>query len=367
MQDLVNEKKSLFTLLKDNYLLAVQDSLENFKSEHWDVFGEGFEQLIDRKYNWDRMLRNALTIGFNDNLLSISNKRFKDNNPNYWLEIRKSNLEDIISEEDETEPERSRYLRLMHLIRLTDIKFVHNNCPSFVGSPVIYDIDVSNEYGLKLKYNLHDCIDTYHAWLILRTLRDTKKEKYTISEIGSGYGGLVSKLKNNLPKAKFILFDLPEVNAVQNYYLKKVFPEKKFLGYREFKEKGKKIFREDFDFLILPGWTIKDLEKQSIDTFINIRSLMEMNKEMLHFYLSSIYKCLRIGGTFSCFNRYVKKVGESENRLADYPFGNDWEVLLSQVSFFQKHIHQLILERMKKSYGKNFSETLKDLNIIPRS
>ena len=68
------------------------------------------------------------------------------------------------------------------------------------------------------------------------------------------------KLKN-LNQAKYIIFDLPEVNAVQTYYLKNVFSDKKVLGYEEFLQSND-IMSEDFDFLILPGWEIDKFQKR---------------------------------------------------------------------------------------------------------
>ena len=66
-------------------------------------------------------------------------------------------------------------------------------------------------------------------------------------------------------------------------------------------------------------------------------------------------------GTFSCFNRYVKRVGNFENRLDLYPFDDDWQILMSQASVFQPHIHQFILQRKENNSGFNFRQKLKDV------
>ena len=159
--------------------------------------------------------------------------------------------------------------------------------------------------------------------------------------------------------AKIVIFDLPEVNAIQSYYLRKVFPDKIFKGYKDFLELGEPILKEKFDFLILPGWTISQFRKEHIvDAFINIRSFMEMNLNTIEFYLDSIQELLKPNGFFACFNRNEKQlVSPNDNitiRFKDYPFDNNWSVLKSQVSAIQPHIHLLITRREKDTQNFNF-------------
>ena len=74
-----------------------------------------------------------------------------------------------------------------------------------------------------------------------------------------------------------------------------------------------------------------------------------------------IQTCLKIGGIFTCFNRYEKPVGNFKNKFINYPFDDDWKALMSQPSSFQPHIHQLIVKRMKKNSGSEFKEVLKEI------
>ena len=60
---------------------------------------------------------------------------------------------------------------------------------------------------------MHDHYDIYHSGFIVNQLSYLEQEYPIIREIGSGYCGLASKIKNNLKKSKIIFFDLPEVNA----------------------------------------------------------------------------------------------------------------------------------------------------------
>ena len=57
---------------------------------------------------------------------------------------------------------------------------------------------------------------------------------------------------------------------------------------------NKKIINENFDFLILPGWTIKELKDKSVDMFINMRSIQEMNLKTIDFYFKELQRTIRV-------------------------------------------------------------------------
>ena len=96
-----------------------------------------------------------------------------------------------------------------------------SDCIGEIGNPVVYEMNIQAEHSksYNVRYNVHDHDDIYHSWVIVNQLSYLEQEYPIICEIGSGYGGLASKIKNNLKKPKIFIFDLPGVNAVQSYYL----------------------------------------------------------------------------------------------------------------------------------------------------
>ena len=87
-----------------------------------------------------------------------------------------------------------------------------------------------------------------------------------------------------------------------------MFPEQKILGYQDFLQYGSKILEEDFDFLIIPGWSVNNLlQGKLVDAFINVRSMMEMNRSVIENYFRVIQNSLKENGVFACINRYIKK------------------------------------------------------------
>ena len=353
-----------FKTILENYRLS--KSLEKIEhiSEHWNVFNTNFDRVITNKRIWERMLRNALTLGLNDNLTKISNERFINADDNLWSRLKSGEYEDLIfdiKDEDKTSI-KFHEKALLNTIAYTDLKFVMQNTLSNVGSPVAAKFKADGRFGVsEILCNLHDLDDIRHCWQVLKCLENVSlPEEPLFCEIGAGYGGLPTKIRNNVPNARFIIIDLPEVNAIQTYYLTKVFPKDTILGFQDFKRLGNKILKENFKFLILPTWTVEDLFKeQEVDVFINIRSMMEMNATTLKFYFNTIHTTLKEHGIFVCFNRYVKQVGEFSNRFDRYPFDENWKIISSDKSIFQPHIHHLIAQRYYATDNQNFIKDLK--------
>ena len=78
MKTSLKDQVKNFSAMKENYLLANEHLPFGFKSTHWDSFDRKFHRLFSQYHVWENMLRNQLTLGLNDNLIEISNRRFSD-------------------------------------------------------------------------------------------------------------------------------------------------------------------------------------------------------------------------------------------------------------------------------------------------
>ena len=277
-----------FATIAKNFRLSKSFERKKLISKHWNVFNLNFDKIITDERIWERMLRNALTLGFNDNLLNVSNKRFSNTDDHLWTRLRSGNYEDLIFDVHDEDKERIKLHKkvFMATIKFTDLKFALQNTLSDVGSPVAVKFKTDGSFGVnEIPCNLHDVCDIQHCWQVLKSVESVSlPEEPLFCEIGAGYGGLPTKICNNIPNARYVIIDLPEVNAIQTYYLSKVFPKDTILGFQDFRRLGNQILKENFKFLILPTWTIGDLFKeQEVDVFINISSMMEMNATTLKF------------------------------------------------------------------------------------
>ena len=353
-----------FSSMLENYKLIKNVPLGQ-KSGHWDVFPEDYEESIKQINAWKTFLRNPLSLGFNDSLVNFENARLKKkkkyNNVDPIERRKKHDYTNLLEEIVTDTKEQEDIIKIVNLLfSACGPAFTINNIATEIGSPQKYLV----EYKLDKFYcNIHDLLITHIFWQISRAsdkLIDTNRP--VIAEIGGGYGGLISKAKKKYPKARIITFDLPELIAVQTYYIYNNFPDSKILYLKDILERGNKVFSEDFDFIILPGWMIDQVPDKFIDLVINTRSMMEMSLGTIDFYFKHIHRTVKIGGLFACFNRYQKKSFSEENIvLKNYPFDEFWAPIISQTSVIQNHIHELILRRQDKKSDFHIGDILKSI------
>ena len=92
---------------------------------------------------------------------------------------------------------------------------------------------------------------------------------------------------------------------------------------------------------------------------------MEMEKKTISAYFSYIQNKITIGGYFLNINRYVKSVVGDDIYFKDYPYDSFWDVIISEKSFLQDHVHFFLTKRTKdkkeiiKNTMNNLPETKK--------
>ena len=149
------------------------------------------------------------------------------------------------------------------------------------------------------------------------------------------------------------------------YYLKELFPNKKFYLFNDYM-KNKFLSKFDFennDIIILPPNCNIDKEIK-IDFFINTRSMMEMNYEVIKSYFNLIHEHSIDGGYFLNINRYEKNTVGYPIRIAEYPYDDCWNVIISEASFNQKKIHFLLTQRTFENDKKNIIKELDNIKKI---
>ena len=354
-----------FSNMLENYKLSKKNIPLGQKSGHWDVFPEDYEKSIKQMDAWKTFLRNPLSLGFNDSLAYFENARYTENkiykNIDPWRRRKEHDYTDLIDEIITDAEERENIIKSINMVfSICEPDFIINNIETEIGSPQKYLVKCKSE---NFYCNVHDLSLIYYFWQISRAADNLiETDTPIIAEIGGGYGGVISKAKKKYPKARFIIFDLPELLAVQTYYIYNAFPESKILYLKDILERGNKVFYEDFDFIILPGWMIDQVPDKFIDLVINMRSMMEMSLNIIDFYFTHIHRTVKTGGLLACFNRYHKKsFSEEDIVLKDYPFDEFWTPVISQTSILQNHIHDLILKRQEKQSDFHIQDILKSL------
>ncbi len=158
-------------------------------------------------------------------------------------------------------------------------------------------------------------------------------DRFTVCELGAGYGRNAYVFLQAFPKCKYIVVDIPPALYVSQEYLARVLPDKQVMRFRPFSsiaEVNTELTRADIAFL-LPHQA-EQLADKSIDFFVNISSLHEMTLAQVEVYFAMIDRVTR--GHF-----YMKQWRSFENKHdgititeSDYPYRHNWKRLYSRTS-----------------------------------
>lgn len=210
---------------------------------------------------------------------------------------------------------------------------------SEVGCPPQYEVRGPEDSILRT--DVHDLHMVNFALTFCRYTSNSWAVPVTIVEIGGGYGATVAKIAMRLPKARFVLVDLPPAGWLQSYYLNSLFPgEVKVIPLNSHLESADLTHR----FTICePGTFLRGAI--SISGVINARSFGEMEKSVVRHYFEYIQKNLVPDGLFMNVNRH----GKLGFRFVDYPYDDKWLVIRSAPAFNQEWNHwELVARRTTK-------------------
>ena len=168
-----------------------------------------------------------------------------------------------------------------------------------------------------------------------------------ICDIGGGFGSFASLIYQST-RSKLLLVDLPESNLLTAFYLDKKFPGSKFFLFSDYINNGSIVTAKSIiesDFIVLPPGC--NLEPEvTCSMFINTRSMMEMEPQIIKSYFDLIHDRLMPGGLFLNTNRYCKNKTGHVVRIADYPYDAKWAICRSEHAYKQPHIHSILTKRL---------------------
>lgn len=192
----------------------------------------------------------------------------------------------------------------------------------------------------------------------------SQKKVKVICEIGGGFGQFSELILKN-SKSKLIYIDLPMSNLLTSYYLKKNFPKKKFYIFEDY-NKQKIVTKKDlkkYDIFILPP-NCKFEKNIKINFFINMRSMMEMNKLTIKSYFNFIHSHASINAYFFNLNRFHKKIGTEVISFENYNYDKNWDVISSGISFNQNWIYYVFAKRKFKNFKRNIKTEQKKIKEL---
>jgi len=121
-----------------------------------------------------------------------------------------------------------------------------------------------------------------------------------IVDIGGGFGHMGRFTSNYISNSCYILVELEEMASFGAYFLQYAFPNKRVATYVDIVDRLDEFDRlvEEYDFIILPTWTVKNIPDCFVDLYIVTGSIAEMPKEYAQMYLDEIDRTLKYDGFF---------------------------------------------------------------------
>jgi putative sugar O-methyltransferase len=212
---------------------------------------------------------------------------------------------------------------------------------------VFTESGIGNPYITKIKgieVNRSSIINGFFYNLIKQKCKNCQ----VIVEIGGGYGGLAGLFNKN-HMVDYYIYDLPEALLMQTYFLSNLVPNKYFNLVDNYHKKQ----TSDCIHLLTPDF-IRDLNNSSVDAFINMFGMQEMDIETVNFYLSEADRVLKDQGILVLANRMKKST-----KISDYKIPNTFDLVefsLLDVHIFPK-LTFLIILRKKLHQPKNITVT----------
>ena len=306
-----------------NKLYHILLELTYEKQDHWDIFDKIFYEKIKNMNNLYNFRNNGLSNMLETGLPSQERFKLLNENKQYNVEYSIDEKEDIID----------RFNELKILIGEDINKYVFNN---HVGNPrnLLYENKI---------LNVDDLYHIYAIWQLDRYIQENNSKTNIVLEIGGGYGNFANKFKNLRKLSKYVIIDLPEVLLLQHYYLSEMNKNYKIINLID-TSIDIDIETTEFDFLLIP-FNIYQKYNFKFDIIINKRSIGEMPRDVLNNYFDWLQLHINDNGLFYIVNRYAFTKSNDKNKLRDYPFDNNWNILLSKPQWLQTHLHEFILQR----------------------
>lgn len=299
--------------LNDIHLRQLSEAnIKNFKRSingkyfgfGWNIFGiyiHEFPVIISQIIKLN--LKPFTTVKFKD--FSENDNSVKNFNPvfAYFYKVYVACLFDFVSKFD-------------HLKLLVNIK------EPKIGNPftIMYK-------GRLISQDL--CNSVYEFYSIMDQIKYSKVKN--IAEIGTGYGRTSYVFLEENQNVNYTIIDIPPALYVSQWYLSKVFSNKKIFQYRKFKSfKNVKSEFESSRIRFLMADQIKLIPKKCFDLVINISSLHEMRKPQIKYYIGQIN---RICKGYFYTKQWIRSRVSDNNYIKrnQYPIPKSWKLINSRL------------------------------------
>lgn len=186
---------------------------------------------------------------------------------------------------------------------------------------------------------------------ILRTANLSGSEQLVVGELGAGNGRL-AEIFGRTTNYRYVIFDITPALFVSQWYVKKLFPNEKVFEFRHFEN-----FSEIEDelrqsrFAFFTANQIEFFPPAALDIFINVNSLMEMERRQITNFLQKIGQVTKsyfFSQQWFKWHNYLDNITVNKE---DFKLGDAWESLFEGANAVFPNFFVQIWKRIKSGSG----------------
>jgi putative sugar O-methyltransferase len=158
------------------------------------------------------------------------------------------------------------------------------------------------------------------------SLHRSRSAQFRIAEFGAGYGRL-AHLFQATQSGQYFIFDIPPALYVSQWYLSKLFPEKRIFRFRPFsdwREVADEATSADIGFFT--SNQIALFPEQYFDVLTSISTLPEMSMHQVRLFLKLFAHVTRDHVYLKQWSSWKNPLDGTDLSMKDYDFGDDWQL-----------------------------------------
>ena len=177
------------------------------------------------------------------------------------------------------------WLYKKHLERYSNLQLLDKSDLFVPESPLLGGFGFVSEDGL---INI-DTLKFYEVMIGMQIAQvlPSPTSKFSVLEIGSGWGGFSYGFKKKFPLANYIIVDLPHTMLFSAVNMLVSYPNASFLFYGD-NDFDSRLYAHDYDFCFVPNYAFNSIKLPSLDLGINIASFQEMSNSQVDNYLFTL-------------------------------------------------------------------------------
>jgi putative sugar O-methyltransferase len=182
-----------------------------------------------------------------------------------------------------------------------------------------------------LANSIREC-DAVHRWCVPEGVG----RRLVVAELGAGYGRVAQPFVQGM-SARYFIFDIPPALLVSQWYLTRLFPDRKVFAFRHF-DRFEDVERElaSCDVAFFTPNQLLQFPERYFDVFLSISTLPEMAQAQITNYLSLFGKLARHGVYLKQWRKWFNEKDGYEFTADMLRLPEEWRMTLDRSDAVQQ-------------------------------